>query len=205
MSATTLAVTGTRDLPDGVAVDCGQQSVRAAVVILAAGWASKDLDPFLGDKLYPVRSQLLTLPVPPGRLQRACDAQYGHTFWRQDGAVLVIGGCRWATPHMEAGETDDTVTVERIESRILGFVQQHFPDIPAQTAASRWSGIMAFSCDGLPLIGPIPGRPRFVACAGFGSAQLGLGVRAGQVVAQGLLGHTIEGVPRLFTLGRFVR
>ena len=63
---------------------------------------------------------------------------------------------------------------------------------------------MTFSCDGLPIIGPIPGRPRFIACTAFNGRQYGLGLRAGKAVSQGILTGRAEGVPSIFKTGRFV-
>ncbi len=180
-------------------------ALRAELVVLAAGSALTGLDPFLGDKLYPVRTQLLSLPAPAGRFTHASSALFGYHFWRQtdDGAVIV-GGCRWATPHMEVGETDDSATVPVIDARIRGFIDQTFPDLAGVPTAARWSAIMTFTCDGLPILGPIPGRPRFVVCAGFNGRQHSLALRAAQAISQGMLTGHATGIPDCFKTGRFV-
>ena len=46
------------------------------------------------------------------------------------------------------------------------FVGQHLPAVTG-AVLQRWTGIMTFSCDLLPILGPIPGRPRFILCTGF--------------------------------------
>jgi gamma-glutamylputrescine oxidase len=190
---------------DGVLLHYPDGVLKAELVVLAAGSALTGLDPFLGDKLYPVRTQLLSLPAPARRFTRACSALFGYYFWRQapDG-TLIIGGCRWATPNMEVGETDDSVTVPIIEQRIRSFIDQTFPDLAAVPTAARWSAIMSFTCDGLPILGPIPGRSRFVVCTGFNGRQYGLALRAAQAVSQGMLTGTAAGVPSCFKTGRFV-
>ena len=183
--------------PDGV--------LRAELVVLACGHTLATLDPFFSDQLYPVRTQLLSLPAPAGRFTHAGSALFGYHFWRQtDDDTVLVGGCRWATPHMEVGETDDAVAVPVIDARIRGFIDQTFPDLAGQPTAARWSAIMTFSCDGLPILGPVPGRPRFVACAGFNGRQYGLGLRAAQAVAEGILTGTARGVPDCFKTGRFI-
>ena len=39
-------------------------------------------------------------------LKSAARAGQGWTWWSGDGTTLRVGGCRWATPHMEVGETE---------------------------------------------------------------------------------------------------
>lgn len=198
------SVVETSDRPDGVRVHlAGGQHIDTELVVLAAGWSLQALDPWLGDKLYPTRTQMLTLPVSAPQPRFAATAQYGYAFWRPLPGALLVGGCRWATPHLETGESDDAVTVPVVEQRILGFVHQH---LPAATGAvlQRWTGIMTFSCDLLPILGPIPGRPRFVLCTGFNGCQTNLAVRSAQAVSEGILTGRAE-VPRYFKTRRFVQ
>lgn len=189
---------------DGILLHHPGGVLRAELVVLAAGSALTHIDPFLGDKLYPVRTQLLSLPAPAARFTHASSALFGYHFWRQTGDTVIVGGCRWATPHMEVGETDDDATVPIIGQRIRGFIDQTFPDLAGQPTTAQWSAIMSFTCDGLPILGPVPGRPRFVVCAGFNGRQYGLALRAAQAVAQGMLTGQADGVPDCFKTGRFV-
>ncbi|MFT4979040.1 MAG: gamma-glutamylputrescine oxidase, partial [Myxococcota bacterium] len=156
-------VADTRDLADGIEVLLSDgRRIEAEVVVLASGWSLKSLDPWLGDKIYPTRSQQITLSCSAPQPRYAVTAQYGYAYWRPvSDDVVLVGGCRWATPHLESGESDDTVVVPVIEERIQGFAAQHLPALSGPVLR-RWTGIMAFTCDLLPLLGPVPGRPRFV-------------------------------------------
>lgn len=199
-------VSDTSDLMDGIQLHLSDgRTIRADLVVLASGWSLRSLDPWLGDKIYPARTQMLTVSAPAPRPRIAATAQYGYAYWRPlpDGTLLV-GGCRWATPHLEVGESDDTVVVPVVEERIRGFLAQHLPDVVGETAA-RWTGIMSLTCDLLPLLGPIPGRPRFVLCAGFNGCQTSLGLRSARAVAEGILSGRAEGVPAYFKTRRFVQ
>lgn len=51
----------------------------------------------------------------------------------------------------------------------------------------RWGVLFTTSCDGLPLIGPLPGEPRLQVVAGFSVSAWSRGVKAGEVVAESLL------------------
>ena len=203
-------VVRTEDLPSGGGIAVGLadgRAVRAEVVVWAAGAALQALDPWLGDKLYPTRIQMMVLPTTaPERVKYACTAQYGYAYWRQVAPdAVLVGGCRWATPHLETGEADDTVAVPVVEDRIRAFVAEHLPDLAGGAVRQRWTAIMAASCDLLPVVGPVPGRPRFVVCAGFNGHQTSLAVRAAQAVSVGLLeGGAPPGVPAFFKTRRFV-
>ena len=48
----------------------------------------------------------------------------------------------------------------------------------------RWAGIMGFSRDGLPLVGPVPGTPGAVVGAGFTGHGFGFAYAAGTALAE---------------------
>ncbi len=167
---------------------------RAEVDVYATG--ATVLDPWLGDKITPVRWQALTfdgtnLPVP-------VVTQHASVFWC---GGLEAAGARWATPHLEVGETVP-VPDPRVSAMLERLTRAAFPDTGALTGAR--AGIVAESCDGLPLVGPIPGRPRAVACTGFGVAGLAYALPCARAVVDGLLGRASDGVPAPFRVTRFV-
>lgn len=181
------------------------REVRAEAMIYATNAHLQTLDPAFEDKIYPVRFQALaTAPAPPSN-GIGCRGQHGYLAWRQapDGSLLA-GGCRWAVPHMEVGETDDTVVVDLVERRIRDFIERHLPVFAYEPVVQRWSGIMGFTCDGLPLIGPVPGQSRKLVCAGFNGLGASLAFRAAQAVTNGLLRGDDPGLPSLLRPGRFL-
>lgn len=175
--------------------------VRCDMVVMTGG---AQITPWAADKFHPVRHQALaTEPVHPFA-PCPMHIQYGYTTVRQhpDGTV-VMSGCRWATPHLEVGETDDGVIQPTIHARQFAFLNHHFPFCADAKVERQWSSIMTFSCDGLPVIGPLPGRPRIISCGGFGAYSPSLSLRAAQAVTQGILTGTSEGVPACFSTQRF--
>jgi len=199
------SVDAVHENPNGISVTCRGQPIQSEVVVLAAGAAMASLDAYFLDKVHAVRTQALAIQSRKDRFKYACEAQYGYGFWRQSPAGHVLfGGCRWATPHLEVGETDDTVVVSAIHNKIRDMIQRNFPDLANQKILQSWSGIMAFTCDGLPIIGPVPGRSRVISCAGFNGHQHSLGLRAARIVADGLLHGHIGEMPQLFRPHRFL-
>jgi glycine/D-amino acid oxidase-like deaminating enzyme len=187
----------------GLWVQVGDHRIEAEAVIVAAGARSGTVVPALQHALRPVREQaLLTQPVKR-RLAGAHRAGQGYTAWCQqaDGRVAV-SGCRWATPHLETGETDPSVIVPSIQAALERFVRQY---IDADVAiAERWAWIWATGRDGLPLVGRMPGDARVLACTGFGSTAWSFEAAAGRDVARGLLTGA-SGLPNFIAAKRLSR
>jgi len=190
---------------DGIVVSVGDRRIVAEVLVIAAGHRSAELDPALEERLMPVRDQWLrTAPVdrslPLGR------AGHGWTAWQQDDAGrLLVSGCRWASPHLEVGETDVTAdgpAVRRVRERIEAFLRDRLQvDARIEAVGAR---VFANSPDGLPIVGPIPGDRRTIVAAGFGPSHVAWSVAAAHAIADGIL----EGggaVPRCVASQRLVR
>ncbi|MDP2316444.1 MAG: FAD-binding oxidoreductase [Pseudomonadota bacterium] len=153
------------------------------------------LDPFLADKITPVRWTSVRFAGPP--LAVPVVSQHGTVLWC---GGLEAAGARWATPHMEVGETDP-VPDPRVTAMLERLTRQAFPD--AGALLSSQAGIVGESCDGLPIVGPIPGRPRAVVCTGFGVAGLAYALPCARAVVDGILGRPTEGVPTPLRVTRF--
>ncbi len=116
------------------------------------------LEPWLADKLMPVRLQGARFSGVPA----AEPLVSAGTMLRIAGDAATGG--RAATPHFEVGETE-----ERLEPRVSAMLARNVRSLaPGLTAVeAEWAGIVAEPCDGLPLVGPVPGRPRSLVLAGL--------------------------------------
>jgi glycine/D-amino acid oxidase-like deaminating enzyme len=195
--------------PDGYHLDAGGQVDLAALAdalafpvhatpelaevdVYATGPATPDA--WLADKLMPVRWQKMLFEGDP--LPAPIVSRHATVYWC---GGVEAAGARWATPHMEVGETDPTpnprvtAVLERLTREELG------------VGAIRGvrAGIVGESCDGLPIVGPIPGRPREVACLGFGGNGLAYALPCARAVVDGLLGRPGPGVPPALRVTRF--
>ncbi|MCB9679955.1 MAG: FAD-binding oxidoreductase [Alphaproteobacteria bacterium] len=190
--------------PDGdrlaVVTSCGV--VAAEAVVLAAESGLQALGGYFDDTIQPVREAAIVLDGdhPPTCGLRA---GFGYTTARPlpDGRLL-LAGCRWATPHLETGETDASVVAPRVRERLEATAARFFPHTGPVAAA--WSWITAASCDGLPIVGPLPGDARRLVCAGFAGHEATLGLRAARAVVDGLLTGTAPGVPSAWSSHRFL-
>lgn len=196
-----------RPRPAGIVRTLGRvhldADVDAEIAVVAAGQGASSAHPWFGPMVIPVRLQ--GLRVPGVSLPGPALARHRFEAWSSDAAGLSLVGCRWAEqPEMEAGVTDDQTVSEAVEARAREFLGVHHPDVPLE-AASSWSGIAAFSCDGLPLVGAIPGEPRVQALTGWGGWGLSWVGAAVRDVAGSILGTSDpDAIPAMLRPRRMV-
>ncbi|MCK6524797.1 FAD-dependent oxidoreductase, partial [Myxococcota bacterium] len=191
------------DAPAGVEVQAeGGLVARASLLVYAAGWGMVGLEPWLWDKLSPVRTRHMAAAPAPGAPRLGGTAQYGHLGFSAgaDGA-LRWAGLRWATPHLEVGETDEAAPTPAIDARLDALQGRAFTAFGPRAAA--WSVIHTHTCDNVPLVGPLPGQPRRALCLGFRDQQGALALEAGRALARGILGED-PALPSFLSPSRFV-
>lgn len=195
------AVQAIDDVGDELVVRAPNLTLTTDVVVLAAGYGSAALDEALQGRLISVREQLLSTSATHRTFPGVHRAGQGWMRWQQleDGRV-VLGGARWASPHLATGETEWKVE-DRIQARLDGFLAQHFG---LSEVTDRWASGFATTPDGLPILGRLPGDPRRVALVGLGGSPAALSVAGARAVATGLLEGEAE-VPRLFSPRRIVQ
>ncbi|MCB9664698.1 MAG: FAD-binding oxidoreductase [Alphaproteobacteria bacterium] len=190
---TDVAVEAVEPQGDALEVQHADGRVRAEVVILAAGHRLRPLHEIFRQTLSPVRQTAIALAGAPP-MSHGLRAGFGYTLGQRQGDHLVLAGCRWASPHLEEGERDRDVLDPRVVERLEATATRFFPG--AGPVTHRWAWITAASCDGLPLVGPLPGDPRRLLCCGFAGGEAGLGVRGARAVVDGLLTGRADGLPR---------
>lgn len=198
------AVTAIEQEDRGVVVRVGDAYIVCDAVILAASVGLPALHPWFADKITPVREQVLATRPVAASWPYALRSQQGYMTWRRaPSGGIVLSGARWATPHLEEGEREDRV-VPAIQHKLEGFLAERFPALGTPEVSHRWSYVTARTCDGLPILGPIPGTVRYLACTGWNGNDLGFALRGARAVADGLLRGRADGVPPSLRAGRFV-
>jgi sarcosine oxidase subunit beta len=167
--------------------DGGRVACDAAIV--AAGAWSATLLAEHGIRL-PLETRalqmLLTAPAPPA-LAQVLGAFDRKLSLKQlaDGAYLIGGG--W--PAHIADETGNRWEVlaesVRASRAIAGAV---YPATVPLPLARSWAGLEAFTPDGVPLIGPVPGIEGLLVAAGFCGHGFALAPGVGDVLARLALG-----------------
>ncbi|MEM6929630.1 MAG: FAD-binding oxidoreductase [Myxococcota bacterium] len=184
--------------PDGFVVQAGEVHVQTEMVVWTAGIGTRDLEPALREQIIPVREQAASYTGLPKGPSGGARAGFGYTWFERRGDVGWVGGCRWATQHLEVGETE-AVPNSRVQDQIDTFASRlGWTDVGA-----RWAWIEAHTRDGLPLVGPVPGSSRLLACTGFCGNDWGLGPGAAAAITEGLMGERSE-ASALFAPSRFL-
>jgi glycine/D-amino acid oxidase-like deaminating enzyme len=162
---------------------------RAAYVMICTNAYSAQIHPYFKGKVIPTRAQcLVTDPLPNSPILGTCGySDYGFMYYRDtfDGRLLIGGGRKQNKP-AEHDTMDDRVTdgVQRILDQYL---VDRFPELLDVRVSRRWSGIMGFTPDGLPLVGTLPDLPRVGFAVGFNGHGLALGAGTAERAVEMLL------------------
>ncbi|MDY7094330.1 MAG: FAD-binding oxidoreductase [Acidobacteriota bacterium] len=151
-------------------------------VVVALNAYSPELLPHLQGAVRPVRGQMLAMEPGARPLRGVWYIEDGYQYLRQlpDG-TLLLGGCRHHDRDREVGFAE--TPTEPIQKALEEFLHQRFPAFSGRSVARRWAGIMAFTDDGLPMIGEVPEVPGAIYAAGFNGHGLSLGFAAGRHLA----------------------
>ncbi len=156
-------VTGLESSGSGVLVTDGSGAeCRADAVVVCLNAYTPQLLPEVA--IAPTRAQALAT-APVGHTVAPCPQgrDHGYQYWNQltDGRV-VAGGYRNLAISEEVGyEMAVTPTLQTA-------LEKHLVGIEADAPVThRWAGIMGFTSNGLPFVGPVPGRPNVHLLAGF--------------------------------------
>jgi gamma-glutamylputrescine oxidase len=169
--------------PDGVRVRAGRRECRAATVVLATNAYTRLLAPEV--PIEPVRAQMAaTAPAAPRLVDLPTGSDRGYRYWRQlpDGRVLA-GGYRDRAIEEELGY--QAVPTRRVQAHL----DAHLRALGAGAAIThRWAGIMGFTADALPIVGPLAGRPNVWVCGGYTGHGLGFAFHCARRLAEALTG-----------------
>jgi glycine/D-amino acid oxidase-like deaminating enzyme len=154
----------------GVRVEWAGGVLRSGRAVIAAGLGATTLIPGLSSVLLPRTAQVWQAAAEPESFGPVMAVNFGDVYWRQlpDGTVLIggMGG----------------------REEVRAFFQGAFPDLPPVRPAAGWTGTMACTPDGRPLIGPVPGVPGAWLLTGFGGHGLPPAAYASQMTVRAALG-----------------
>ncbi|MEE8391428.1 MAG: FAD-dependent oxidoreductase [Anaerolineae bacterium] len=189
---------------NGVRVWAQGRTVLCSAVVLAINGYAPLLDFYFTDKVAPTRSLVFaTEPLDRVILEQPCSADYGYEYCHQlpDRRLLLGSWRRPRSPSQErnAGAGPETELDDMVHDGLLRFALRHFPDVNVKARnASRWSGVMGFTPDGLPLVGRLPDLPQVYFAVGLGGRGLAWAFVVAERLAESMLQNADPGT-RLFS------
>lgn len=187
------------DASNGVRVFATDAIVRAQRVLVCSNAYTDLVVPALAGMIEPNRGQMLALRVSGALLDCSYYANHGSEYFRQsDATTIVVGGKRKTDAAAE--RTRDDTTSQSIQAALENFAEEmlgaRYPVI------ARWSGVMGFTRDGLPLVGPIQSERvdaaaggRVWLCAGFTGHGMSMAFRTADIAVRAMLHGTENPFP----------
>jgi glycine/D-amino acid oxidase-like deaminating enzyme len=164
--------------------------IKAEACILAGNGHLPLMNPFFSDKIVPTRGQVLATAPVDSFVRIPCYANFVLDYFRQlPTGELIIGGFRQLQKDTEVGYSDETNPI--IQEALSDFIAKHLPRAKEAKVTHRWSGIMGFSQDGLPMIGSLASSPQVFYLGGHTAHGLGMAFHCAKVLACALNGKEI--------------
>ncbi|MCP4540374.1 MAG: FAD-binding oxidoreductase [Chloroflexi bacterium] len=188
---------------DGIRVWAQGRTVFCRAVVLAINGYAPLLDFYFTDKVAPTRSLIFaTEPLDEVVLEQPCSADYGYEYCHQlPDRRLLLGS--WRRPRAlgqkKNTESDPNAELDdMVRDGLFRFASRHFPDANVEArGTNRWSGVMGFTPDGLPLVGRLPNLPQAYFAVGLGGRGLAWAFVVADQLVESMLNNADPGT-RLF-------
>ncbi len=173
----------------GVTVYTQHVIFNANKVMLCTNAYSPRIHPYFIGKVIPTRAQCLVTETLDTPVLNTCGySDYGYMYYRSTfDNRLLIGGGRKQHQKLENNTTEDRVT-DPVQTTLDVYMQRHFPEVKVPVSR-RWSGIMGFTQDKIPLVGTLPDMPDVGFVVGF----TGHGLAFGAGTAARAMAHLLNG------------
>lgn len=185
-----LSVTSSEGGKSGCVVVTDRGSIQCNEVVHATNaWAS-ELLPSLEGIITPVRNQVIITSPQIHMWDFGLCANQGYEYFMQrpDGRLL-LGGMRNLAEGGEWGCKDELAPTEVVSSALRSYFPSHFEDLSAGVEVEQeWIGVLGFSKDRNPLIGPMKSHPGQYIAAGFSGHGMPYTFFAGKNIADMIKG-----------------
>jgi sarcosine oxidase subunit beta len=186
-----------------VGVRAGDAVFESEFVINATnGWTSL-LTP--GTEIIPVRELAMVterLPdLPPQPFEMLCFGDFAYGSTQTKSGNYNLGGPGPARAP-EYDYFDQRIYLDEV-FRVMSYIGAVFPSLREVSVIRSWTGTMAFTPDGMPSIGPMPGIRGLYVAAGFPDGMAWAAI-TGKLVAEHICGQTTSLPIDALDPGRFL-
>jgi glycine/D-amino acid oxidase-like deaminating enzyme len=163
-------------------------AIEAGKVVLATGYAIPE---WLDAPLHAISSTwaIATPPQPPGTLWRdrvliwEAGKNYSYARTTTDNRIVIGGEDDPDLADQSARDEAMAAKAEVLVGKLAGLWPKAIP-----RADFQWSGAFGETADGLPLIGPVPGRPHVFAAYGYGGNGITFSYMASRMIGRLIAG-----------------
>ncbi len=172
-----------------------QQFTSPQACICSGAWTRLLMDDMqVPTGILPIRGQMLLYRAEKPLLQRVVNEGHRYLVSRSDGRLLA-GSCE-----EEVGF--DCSTTEPMLRQLRNWAERILPQLKSTPLENSWAGLRPGSFDGMPYIGPVPGRPQLFVASGHYRAGLHLSCATAIVAADLMQGKQPAVDLTAFRLGR---
>nr|GAT43260.1 predicted protein [Mycena chlorophos] len=187
--------------------------VKTRKVVYATNAHTATLLPELGGPIYPFKGHAVATKPFSGTMNRV-QSSYNFTgdggnyfFQRPKDGIFVVGGGRDAVNNDELLRTTDDgtvlpVAVQSLRETVQGAfgAERWGKEALGEGLLTAWSGIMGYSADSVPYVGPLHGKVNAFICAGHNGHGMARIMTCARGIAQLLEGATYAetGLPECF-------
>jgi D-amino-acid dehydrogenase len=184
-----------------IGVEAGGETFRAGGVVIAGGAWSRDFGAQLGVQIpvEPQRGQIIHLDLPGVDTAGwpIINAFHGHYLVAWDDQRVAAGATREVDSGFEVKTTADGVR------EVLAEAIRVAPGLSKAGIREIRIGLRPATPDALPVLGSIPAVRRIYLATGHGPTGLQLGPYSGKLIAEMVLGNSIETDLSPFSVTRF--
>ncbi|MCR4318187.1 MAG: FAD-binding oxidoreductase [Planctomycetes bacterium] len=172
-----------------------KSKITAELAVVCVNAYASQIFPALEGVVIPSRGQMLAtssvnVAIPRGL---AHCANFLYEYWHaRESGELVLGGFRWTSESAELGTYDDTVLNTEIARGLRSYAHELYPELPEDSVEHEWTGIMGITSDGLPMVGPLPGKFRIWLNLGFSCHGLSTATKTSQLLTNYLLEQPMD-------------
>jgi len=204
------AVTKNTDGTLGVSIR-HRGTIRAKKVIYATNAYTPELLPELAEAITPYRGQMIGTDYLDGEIvssilpAMSMSCNNSNEYFRVHNGRFLVGGMRHAVRGKQIGITNDGEVSTAVYEKLRNFVIDAFPFLKNTKFTHTWSGIMAATSDGLPLIGVVPDKPNQFILAGFNGYGFSHALQGSMIIKDLIAtGKSSHAGVRLFDPARFL-
>lgn len=161
--------------------------IKAKQVVYCTGSYTTRLLPEFGDILQPFREQVVATEFVENEVLNtfptmSLSANDGRERFRTHNSKIIVSGLRQSVRGQQEGITYDGEISQAVYDKIRAYSNDVFPFLSNVKFGHVWSSVLCSTPDGLPLIGPVPGRKNQYVLAGFGCYDSSHAILGGMMI-----------------------